>query len=200
MMKRGASRKAVGVRLLHAADNYLRKKQRRKGDLSRLIYEAIAAVDLAEVPLTLFHGKREKVTAKVTQVVMPQDMCDEIEKWAAARRCSMNELLNSALSAGLSMTRPSAVDGQTERKRPKEWSGLSSQSRKKFFDEILALNGGEAGPNPRSAAGSFYQFEPKLSGTVEVSSDGTRYLVGCLGSGDLVRMRDAGRAVISLSK
>ena len=200
MMKRGASRKAVGVRLLHAADNYLRKKQRRKGDLSRLIYEAIAAVDLSEVPLTLFHGKREKVTAKVTQVVMPQDMCDEIEKWAAARRCSMNELLNSALSAGLSLTRSSVVDGQTERKRSKEWSGLSSQARKKFFDEILALNGGEEGPNPRSAAGSFYQFEPKLSGTVEVSSDGTRYLVGCLGSGDLVRMRDAGRAVIRLSK
>ena len=197
MMKRGTSRKAVGVRLLHAADNYLRKKQRRKGDLSRLIYEAIAAVDLAEVPLTLFHGKREKVTAKVTQVVMPQDMCDEIEKWAAARRCSMNELLNSALSAGLSMTRPSAVDGQTERKRPKEWSGLSSLARKKFFDEILALNGSEVGPGPRSAAGSFYQFEPKLSGTVEVSSDGTRYLVGCIGgNGDLVRLRKAGCAVV----
>lgn len=197
MTKRRASRKAVGVRLLHAVDNYLRKKQRRKGDLSRLIYEAISAVDLTEVPLTLFHGKREKVTAKVTQIVMPQDMCDEIEKWAASRQCSMNELLNSALSAGLAVTRSSAAGRGTGSKRSKEWSGLSSLARKKFFDEILALNGSEAGPDPKSAAGSFYQFEPKLSGTVEVSSDGTRYLVGCMsGSGDLVRLSKAGRAVV----
>ena len=195
MTKRRASRKAVGVRLLHAVDNFLRKKQRRKGDLSRLIYEAIAAVDLAEVPLTLFHGKREKVTATVTQVVMPQDMCEDIEKWAAARRCSMNELLNSALSMGLSLTRSSALGGGTGRKRSKEWSGLSSLARKKFFGEILALNGSEVVPDPRSAAGSFYQFEPKLSGTVEISSDGTRYLIGCIG-GDLVRLRKAGRAVV----
>ena len=46
----------------------------------------------------LFHGKREKATAQVIQVVMPQDLCDEIGKWEAPRRCSMNELLNSALS------------------------------------------------------------------------------------------------------
>ena len=192
MTNRRSSQKAVGVRLLYAVDNYLRKKQRRKGDLSRLIYEAIAAVDLAEVPITLFHGKREKVTAKVTQVVMPQDMCDEIEKWAAARRCSMNELLNSALSAGLPLTRSSALGGRAGRKSSKVWGGLSSQARKKFLDEILALNGREAGPDLKSDAGSFYKFEPKLRGTVEVSSDGKRYLVGCVGGGgDLVRLRKA---------
>ena len=197
MTKLRSSQKAIGVRLLHAVDNYLRKKQRRKGDLSRLIYEAIEAVDLADVPLTLFHGKRERVTAKVTQVVMPLGTCDEIEKWAAVRRCSMNELLNSALSAGLPLTRSSAPGSGAGRKSSKVWDGLSSQARKKFCDEILALNGSEAGPGPRSAAGSFYQFEPKLSGTVEVSSDGTRYLVGCIGgNGDLVRLRKAGCAVV----
>ncbi len=164
--------------------------------MSRLIYEAIEAVDLADVPLMLFHGKREKVTAKVTQVVMPLGTRDEIEKWAAVRRCSMNELLNSALSAGLPLTQPSALAALAGRKRSKEWSGLSSQARKKFLDEILALNGREAGPDLKSEAGSFYQFEPKLRGTVEISSDGTRYLVGCLGSGDLVRLRKAGRAVV----
>ncbi len=183
--------------MLHAVDNYLRKEQGRKEDLSRLTYEAIAAVDLAEVPLTLFHGKREKVTAKVTQVIMPLGTCDEIEKWATARRCSMNKLLNSALSVGLSLPRSSAVGSGTGRKRSKEWRGLSSLARKKFFDEILVLNGSEVVPDARSTAGSFYQFEPKLSGTVGVSSDGTRYLVGCLGgSGDLVRLRKAGSAVV----
>jgi len=80
------------------------------------------------------------------------------------------------------------------RKGPVEWSGLSPQARKEFFEDMLALNGRQAGPDLKSKDGSFYRFEPKLRGTVEVSADGRQYLVGCVGGGDLVRLREAGRA------
>jgi hypothetical protein len=196
MIRQRSSQKAVGVRLLRAVDNYLRKKQRRKGDLSRLISEAVQAVDLSSVPLTLFHGKREKVTATVTQVVMPIQTRGEIEKWAAIRKCSMNELLNSALTAGLLKAQSSAAGRRPERRSSIEWSGLSPQARKEFFEDMLALNGREPGPDLRSRDGSFYRFEPKLRGTVEVSADGRQYLVGCVGGGDLVRLREAGRVAV----
>lgn len=201
MTNRRSSQKAVGVRLLYAVDNYLRKKQRRKGDLSRLISEAIRAVDLRDVPLTLFHGKREKVLAKVTQVVIPQDMCDDIEKWAAVRRCTMNELLNSALSMGLPLNTHVRIDDRTGSHSSMDWDTLNPPGRKHFFDELLALKGREAGPDLRSSAGSFYKFDPQLENTVEVGSDGTRYLVGCVnGAGDLVRLRKAGRDAAPRSK
>ncbi|PYV76747.1 MAG: hypothetical protein DMG97_03340 [Acidobacteria bacterium] len=41
----------VGVRLLHTVNAYLRKKQRGKGDLSKLIMEAVSRTDLRLVPL-----------------------------------------------------------------------------------------------------------------------------------------------------
>jgi hypothetical protein len=194
MIRQRSSQKAVGVRLARAVDNYLRKKQRRKGDLSRLISEAVQAVDLSAVPLTLFHGKREKVTATVTQVVMATQTRDEIEKCAAIRKCSMNGLLNSALTAGLLKARSPAAGRRPRRNDPVEWSGLSPQARKEFFEDMLALNGREPGPDLKSKDGSFYGFEPKRRGTVEVSANGRQYLVGCVGGGALFRLREPGRA------
>jgi hypothetical protein len=196
MTPRHSPQRAVGVRLLEAIDSQLRKKQRRKGDLSRLIFEAIQVVDLSSVPLTLFHGKRERVTAKVTQIVMPTHTRSAIEKWARVRKCSMNELLNSALTAGLVKTRSPMSSDRPGRKEPVQWSVMSPEARKRFFEAMLMLDGQESAPNLRSRDGSFYRFEPKLNGTVEVSADGRRYLVGCAIGGDLVRLRDAGHDTV----
>ena len=196
MTPRHSPQRAVGVRLLEAIDSQLRKKQRRKGDLSRLIFEAIQVVDLSSVPLTLFHGKRERVTAKVTQIVMPTQTRSAIEKWARVRKCSMNELLNSALIAGLVKTRSPMSSDRPGRKEPVQWSVMSPEARKRFFEAMLMLDGQESAPNLRSRDGSFYRFEPKLNGTVEVSADGRRYLVGCAIGGDLVRLRDAGHDTV----
>ena len=196
MTARHASQRAVGVRLLEAIDSQLRKKQRRKGDLSRLIFEAIQVVDLSSVPLTLFHGKRERVTAKVTQIVMPIHTRSAIEKWAGIRKCSMNELLNSALTVGLVKTRSPMYSDRSGRKGRLQWSDMSPEARKRFFDSMLMLDGQESAPDLRSKDGSFYRFEPKLNGTVEVSADGRRYLVGCAIGGDLVRLRDAGHDTV----
>ncbi len=41
-MAKPRSSRPVGVRLLHTVDAYLRKKQRGKGDLSKLIMEALS--------------------------------------------------------------------------------------------------------------------------------------------------------------
>jgi hypothetical protein len=93
--------RAVGVRLLHAVDAYLRKKQRGKGDMSKLIFEALRRTDLSSVPLITIHGKRQPTVAKVTQIVMPKEIRQQIEHWSENRLCSMNELLNSALVGSL---------------------------------------------------------------------------------------------------
>src|SRR5213076_2319204 len=61
--------------------------------------------DLRLVPLITIHGRRQPTVAKVTQIVMPQDIRELIERWSENRRCSMNELLNSALVASLPKTR-----------------------------------------------------------------------------------------------
>src|SRR6266705_6233471 len=93
--------RVVGVRHLHVVDAYLRKKQRGKGDISKLIYEALTMIDLSSVPLITIHGKRQPTVAKVTQIVMPEEIRQLIEHWSENRRCSMNELLNSALVASV---------------------------------------------------------------------------------------------------
>ena len=62
----------VGIHLLHVVDAYLRKKQRGKGDLSKLIMEAVSRTDLRLVPLITIHGRRQPTVAKVTQIVMPK--------------------------------------------------------------------------------------------------------------------------------
>src|SRR5216683_1161615 len=99
----------VGVRLLHTVNAYLRKKQRGKGDMSKLIYEALTRIDLSSVPLITIHGRRQPTVAKVTQIVMPNEIRQLIEHWSEDRRCSMNELLNSALVADCRKLDPSAI-------------------------------------------------------------------------------------------
>ena len=104
-MSKPRSSRPVGVRLLHTVDAYLRKKQRGKGDLSKLIMEALSRTDLRVVPLITIHGRRQPTVAKVTQIVMPNDIRQLIEHWSENRRCSMNELLNSALVGSLLKSR-----------------------------------------------------------------------------------------------
>ena len=108
----------VGIHLLHVVDAYLRKKQRGKGDLSKLIMEAVSRTDLRLVPLITIHGRRQPTVAKVTQIVMPQDTRELIERWSENRRCSMNELLNRALVASLPKLGPSVTPGRV--RQPKQ--------------------------------------------------------------------------------
>ena len=186
--------RAVGVRLLHAVDAYLRKKQRGKGDMSKLIYEALTRIDLSSVPLITIHGKRQPTVAKVTQIVMPEEIRQLIEHWSENRRCSMNELLNSALVASLPNPRRDRDSGPVAPAHSTVLDKMTAAQREIFFTHLLSLTGNDATPTLRSPEGSHYEFDSEAGATVEITQDGRRFLVESVGGGELVRLREVGRS------
>jgi len=189
-MPKPRSSRPVGVRLLHTVDAYLRKKQRGKGDLSKLIMEALSRTDLRVVPLITIHGRRQPTVAKVTQIVMPNDIRQLIEHWSENRRCSMNELLNSALVGSLLKSRPEKNGERSRRGQMPTFDTMTAKEREGFFVRLLALTGQEPGPDPRSREGSYYEWDRKVEATVEVAGDGRRYLMERVGPGEMVRARE----------
>jgi hypothetical protein len=188
---RKSSRTVIGARLLHAVDDYLRKKQRGRGDMSNLIREAVEAVDLASVELISIHGKKHTVTAKATQVVIPTEMRRQLERWSEKRNCTMNELLNSALMVALLKARSGRGGG---RGAMAALGKMTAKEREEFFGTLLALTGLEPGPDHRSRDGSYYEYDPQLEATVEVAKDGRRFVVDTVAGGELVRVREVGQA------
>ena len=138
-MPKHLPRRPVGVRLLHTVNAYLRKKQRGKGDMSKLIYEALTRIDLSSVPLITIHGRREPTVAKVTQIVMPNEIRRLIEHWSENRRCSMNELLNSALVANLPKTRSEHDSRSVPSTRATDLGQMTTATREAFFAKLLSL-------------------------------------------------------------
>ncbi len=182
--------RAVGVRLLHVVDAYLRKKQRGKGDMSKLIYEALTRMDLSSVPLITIHGKRQPTVAKVTQIVMPNEIRQQIEHWAENRLCSMNEMLNSALVASLPNARRDRDRKPVALAHPTVADKMTAAQRELFFAQLLSLTGSDATPSLRSREGSYYEYDSEAGGTVEITRDGRRFLVEFAGGGELVRVRE----------
>ncbi len=184
----------VGIRLLHVVDAYLRKKQRGKGDLSKLIMEAVSRTDLRLVPLITIHGRREPTVAKVTQIVMPNEIRRLIEHWSENRRCSMNELLNSALVANLPKTRSEHDSRSVPSNRATELGQMTTATREAFFAKLLSLTGNDTTPSLRSREGSYYEYDSKTGGTVEITQDGRRFLVKSTAGGELIRLREVGKS------
>src|SRR5216683_327150 len=188
--KTKSSRVVVGARLLHVVDNYLRRKQRGRGDMSALIYQALREVDLSSVQLITIQGQRRQVTARPTKIVLPTDVRDHLERWSEARACSMNELLNSALVVSLLKRRPEKSGERSRRGQTLTLDTMTVKGREGFFARLLALTGQEPGPDPRSREGNYYEWDPKLEATVEVAGDGRRYLMERVGPGEMVRARE----------
>ncbi len=182
--------RAVGVRLLHVVDAYLRKKQRGKGDMSKLIYEALIRIDLSSVPLITIHGKRQPTVAKMTQIVMPEEIRQLIEHWSENRRCSMNELLNSALVASLPHAQRDRDSGPVAPAQPTVLNQMSAAQREAFFAKLVSLTGNDATPSLRSREGSYYEYDSEAGGTVELTQDGQRFLVESADGGELIRVRE----------
>ena len=193
-MPKARPARAVGVRLLHVVDAYLRKKQRGKGDMSKLIYEALTRIDLSSVPLITIHGKRQPTVAKVTQIVMPQEIRQLIEHWSENRRCSMNELLNSALVASLSNARRDRDSGPVTPAQPTVLNQMTAAQREAFFAKLLSLTGNDATPSLRSREGTYYEYDSEAGGTVEITQDSRRFLVESTDGGELVRLREVGKS------
>src|SRR6266567_8970571 len=184
----------VGVRLLHTVDAYLRKKQRGKGDMSKLIMEAVSRIDLSSVPLIAIHGRRQPTVAKVTQIVMPNEIRQLIEHWSENRRCSMNELLNSALVADLPKTRSERNTRFVPSTHSTELGQMTAAQREAFFAKLLSLTGNDALPSLRSREGSYYEYDSKAGRTVEITQDGRRFLVKSTAGGELIRLREVGKS------
>src|SRR5712691_5117739 len=91
------------VRLLSALDKLLRDKPRYLGELSTSINDALLAVDLNSVGLVTLQS-RQKQTGRETQVVILRRLRRRIHQVAHKRKCSMNQLVNSALLAYYSKT------------------------------------------------------------------------------------------------
>jgi hypothetical protein len=189
-MPKSRRSRAVGVRLLHVVDAYLRKKQRGKGDMSKLIMEALRRTDLSSVPLITIHGKRQPTVAKVTQIVMPQEIRQQIEHWSENRRCSMNELLNSALAASMPNARHDRDSGRVAPAHPVILNEMTAAQKDLFFARLLSLTGSDAVPSLRSREGSYYEYDSEVRGTVEITQDGRRFLVESTGGGELIRVRE----------
>ncbi len=184
----------VGIRLLHVVDAYLRKKQRGKGDLSKLIMEAVSRTDLRLVPLITIHGTRQPTVAQVTQIVMPNEIRQLIEHWSENRRCSMNELLNSALVASLPKTRSARDLRSVPSTHATELGQMTAAQREAFFARLLSLMGNDSTPTLRSGEGSYYEYDSKADRTVEITQDGRRFLVKASGGGELIRLREVGES------
>ena len=189
MAKKKSSRVVVGARLLHVVDNYLRRKQRGRGDMSSLIYEALREVDLGSVQLITIQGQRKQVTARPTKIVLPTDVRDQLDRWSETRACSMNELLNSALVSSLLKSR-SEKSERPRRGHTAMLNTMTAKERQEFFARVLSLTGLEPGPEPRSTEGNHYEWDPRLEATVEVTADGKRYLMERVGPGEMVRSRE----------
>ncbi len=188
--KRGSPPTKIGARFLFAVDDYLRKRQRGRGDMSNLIAEAIQSVDLASVELTRFRGKKQPTTARATQLVMPLDMRQELERWAERRLCTMNELLNSAVVA----TMPRGTAGGWAHSSAGSFDKLPPQEQEGFFADLVSQTGMEPGPDSRAHDGGYYDYDPKLREAVEVTKNGRRFVVEAIEGGELVRVREAGQA------
>ncbi len=184
----------VGIRLLHTVDAYLRKKQRGKGDMSKLIYEALTRIDLSSVPLITIHGRRQPTVAKVTQIVLPNEIRQLIEHWSENRRCSMNELLNSALVADFPKTRSGRDTRSVPSTYATEVGQMTAAEREAFFAKLLSLMGSDPTPSLRSREGSYYEYDSKTGGTVEITQDGRRFLVKSTAGGELIRLREVGKS------
>jgi hypothetical protein len=157
--------------------------------MSNLIAEALQSVDLSSVELTRFRGKKQPTTVRATQLVMPLDLRQELERWAEKRRCTMNELLNSALVA----TMPRGATGGWAHSSSGAYDKLPPQEQEEFFADLVSQTGLEPGPDSRAHDGSYYDYDAKLREAVEVTKDGRRFIVNAVEGGELVRVREAGQ-------
>ena len=164
------------VRLLSALDKLLRDKPRYMGELSTSINDTLLAVDLNTVELVNLQS-RQKQTGRETQVVILQRLRKRIHQVAKKRKCSMNQLVNSALLAYYSK------GGEGKPKQPTKGRGSSmrtydtmSESERRELHQMLAgLSAMQPVPiDAEQPDGTYYEYDRNLKGTVKVTPDGER--------------------------
>ena len=174
--RRSANFGVYNVRLLSTLDKILRDKPRYMGELSTSINDALLAVDLNTVELVNLQS-RQKQTGRETQVVILRRLRKLIHQVAQKRKCSMNQLVNSALLAYYSKI------GEAKLKRPTKGHGASKRTYDTMSElerrELHQMLSGVAAVQPLSADveepdGTYYEYDRNLKATVKVTPDGER--------------------------
>src|SRR6266853_51729 len=174
--RRSANFGVYNVRLLSSLDKLLRDKPRFMGELSTAINDALLAIDLNTVELVNLQS-RQKQTGRETQVVILRRLRKRIHQVAHKRKCSMNQLVNSALLAYYSKT------GEDKLKRPTKGQGVAMRTYDSMSDlerrELDQLLSGLAAMQGVSADvdepdGTYYEYDRNLKATVKVTPDGER--------------------------
>lgn len=177
-IRRNPNFDVFNVRLLVGLDKLLREKRRYQGDLSGSINDALLAVNLNTAKLVTLHGKK-KQTAPETQVVLLRRLIQRLHRVADARGCSINQLVNSGLTAYYSKQRSSRI-GVPSRPTQKlaSYDQMSMAERQQLVEALGNLAGLQKGPREAFPDGTHYEYDPKLKRTVEVASSGKRFPVG----------------------
>jgi len=174
--RRSANFVVYNVRLLSSLDKLLRDKPRYAGELSTSINDALLAVDLNTVELVNLMS-RQKQTGRETQVVILRRLRQRIHEVSQKRKCSMNQLVNSALLAYYSKT------GEAKLKRPIKGRGVSMRDYDTMSElerrELHQMLSGLAAVQPIDAEvdepdGTYYEYDRNLKATVKVTPDGER--------------------------
>jgi hypothetical protein len=163
------------VRLLSALDKLLRDKPRYLGELSTSINDALLAVDLNTVELVTLQS-RQKQTGRETQVVILRRLRKRIHQVAQKRKCSMNQLVNSALLAYYS--KKGKVKRPTKRRGvfTHTYDTMSVVERRELHLVLSELSPTQSvSVNAEAPDGTHYEYDRNLKVTVKVTPDGERY-------------------------
>jgi hypothetical protein len=163
------------VRLLSTLDKLLRDKPRYLGELSTSINDALLAVDLNTVELVTLQS-RKKQTGRETQVVILRRLRKRIQQVAQKRKCSMNQLVNSALLAYYS--KKGKVKRPTKRRGifTQSYDTMSKLERRELHRMLSELSSTQSvSVNAEEPDGTHYEYDRNLRATVKVTPDGERH-------------------------
>ena len=136
------------------------------------------ALRLREELVTL-QGKK-KQTARETQVVLLRRLIRKLHHVAEARRCSINQLVNSGLAAYYSK-------GQSGKHRTSSkptrlaasatYDKMGPDERQQLVEELAGLAGLQEGPKDAFPDGTRYEYDSRFKTTFEITSSGKRFPV-----------------------
>jgi hypothetical protein len=173
--RRSVHFEVYNVRLLSALDKLLRDKPRYLGELSTSINDALLAVDLNTVELVTLQS-RQKQTGRETQVVILRRLRKRIHQVAHERKCSMNQLVNSALLAYYS--KKGKVKRSTKRHgvSTHSYDSMSELERRDLHRVLSELSSTQSvSVTAEEADGTHYEYDRNLKATVKVTPDGERH-------------------------
>jgi hypothetical protein len=147
------------------------------GELSASINDGLLAVDLDTVEIVTLQS-RQKQTGRETQVVILRRLRKRIHQVAQKRKCSMNQLVNSALLAYYSKTEEGRLKRSTKRRGvfTHSYDRMSELERRELHQMLSGLSAMQSvSVEAEKPDGTHYEYDRNLKATVKVTPDGERY-------------------------